>query len=116
MALTRHWPSLKPSPAVSFPQSPKLPRSPALNPLQALILTERTDDPAYRYRIESFLPALAAEGIAAETVTLRRGLLERTRQLAAVGGADVVILQRKLMSVVQVGVLRGGAADRLRFG
>lgn len=85
-----------------------------MNPVRALILTERPDDPAYRYRIKAFLPALAAEGIAAETVTLRRGFVERTRQLAATSRADVVILQRKLMSMAQIGVLRA-AARRIIF-
>ncbi len=82
--------------------------------MHALILTERPEDPAYRYRLEAFLPALAAKGMTVETALLRRGFVERTRQLAGVGAADVVILQRKLMSLVQIGVLRA-AARRIVF-
>jgi glycosyltransferase involved in cell wall biosynthesis len=82
--------------------------------MRALILTERLDDPCYRYRLEVFLPALAERGINVETVRLRRGMVERTRQLVAAGGADVVILQRKLLSVVQIGMLRS-VARRIVF-
>ncbi len=82
--------------------------------MRAVILTERLDDPCYRYRLEAFLPALAAKGIAVETVRLRRGIVDRTRQLVATGGADLVILQRKLLSVVQIGILRS-AARRIVF-
>ena len=49
-----------------------------------------------------------------ETVRLRRGMVERTRQLVATGRADLVILQRKLLSVVQIGILRS-AARRIVF-
>ncbi len=82
--------------------------------MRAIILTERLDDPCYRYRLEAFLPALAELGIEVETIRLRRGMVERTRQLVAAGGADLVILQRKLLSVVQIGILRS-AARRIVF-
>jgi glycosyltransferase involved in cell wall biosynthesis len=49
-----------------------------------------------------------------ETVPLRRGIAERTRQLLATASADLVILQRKLLSVVQIGILRS-AARRIVF-
>jgi glycosyltransferase involved in cell wall biosynthesis len=77
--------------------------------MRAVILTERLDDPCYRYRLEAFLPALAERGVQVETVQLRRGMVERTRQLLATAGADLVILQRKLLSVVQIGILRSAA-------
>ena len=82
--------------------------------MRALILTERLNDPCYRYRLEAFLPALAEKGVKTETVRLRRGMVERTRQLIAAGGADLVILQRKLLSVMQIGILRS-AARRIVF-
>jgi hypothetical protein len=82
--------------------------------MQVLILTERLEDPAYRYRLEAFLPALAARGMTVATEPLRRGFLERTRQLARARHADLVILQRKLMSAVQIGILRA-AARRIVF-
>ncbi len=82
--------------------------------MRAVILTERLDDPCYRYRLEAFLPTLAKRGVGMETVRLRRGIVERTRQLIAAGGADVVILQRKLLSVMQIGILRS-AARRIVF-
>jgi glycosyltransferase involved in cell wall biosynthesis len=41
-------------------------------------------------------------------------MVERTRQLVAAGSADVVILQRKLLSVVQIGMLRS-VAKRIVF-
>lgn len=74
--------------------------------MKALILTEHLDDPCYRYRIEAFLPALAQEGFEVETVRLDRSVTTRTRQLLGAGRADVVILQRKLMPMIQVGLLR----------
>jgi glycosyltransferase involved in cell wall biosynthesis len=74
--------------------------------MKCLVLTERVDDPCYRYRIEAFLPSLARRGFEVETVCLRRNAVARTLQLLRARAADVVLLQRKLLSVAQVGLLR----------
>ncbi len=82
--------------------------------MKAIILTERLDEPSYRYRMEAFLPALGEQGFSVETVLLPRGIVARTRRLLAARSADVVILQRKLMSIVQIGILRS-VARRIVF-
>ena len=53
--------------------------------------------------------ALARQGIEVEKMPLDGSILGRTRQLLRAGRFDVVILQRKLMSMVQVGILRSVA-------
>jgi hypothetical protein len=77
--------------------------------MKALILTERLDDPCYRYRMQAFLPALKAIGFQVDSICLHRGILARTRQLFAARGRDVVIVQRKLMASAQIGILRSMA-------
>jgi len=83
--------------------------------MKALVLTHRLDDPCYRYRIEAFLPALANLGFNVESVELRgRRTLSQIAQLLGARQADVVILQRRLLPIPQVGILRS-AASRLVY-
>ena len=77
-------------------------------------LVEGVDHVCYRYRIEAFAWALAERGLRLEAVPLRRGTLGRIRQLRAAGRADVVILQRKLLPIWQLRLLRR-AARRLIY-
>ncbi|MGD0896832.1 MAG: glycosyltransferase family 4 protein [Thermoguttaceae bacterium] len=82
--------------------------------MKVLVLSQEVDEISYRYRIEPFLPALARQGIAVETMILDGTILGRTRQLLRAGKFDLAILQRKLMSMVQVGILRS-VAPRLVY-
>jgi len=73
--------------------------------MKVLVLTEAPDHPCYRYRIEAFAWALAERGLYLEAVPLGRGL-GRLRTLWDARRADVVILQRKLLPLGQLVLLR----------
>jgi len=73
--------------------------------MKVLALIEAPEHVCYRYRIEAFAWAMAERGLYLEAMPLRRGL----RRLRALWGArrgDVVILQRKLLPLRQLLLLR----------
>jgi glycosyltransferase involved in cell wall biosynthesis len=86
--------------------------------MKVTALIQSLDHVCYRYRIEAFAWALAERGLHLESVPLRRGTWARIGQLRAagrsagqshgppMGGADVVILQRKLLPIWQLALLR----------
>ena len=74
--------------------------------MKVLALVQGPDHVCYRYRIGAFAWALAERGLTLQVEPLRRPTLRRTRQLLAAGRADVVILQRKLLPLWQLQVLR----------
>jgi glycosyltransferase involved in cell wall biosynthesis len=82
--------------------------------MRVLALVGALDHVCYRYRIEAFAWAMAEHGLLLEAVPLDRNLWRRIRQLRRVGRADVVILQRKLLPLHQLQVLRR-AAKRLIY-
>jgi glycosyltransferase involved in cell wall biosynthesis len=73
---------------------------------KVLALIECPDHVCYRYRIAAFAPAMAERGFALQAVPLRRGVLARSAQLLAARRADVTVLQRKLLAVAHVRLLR----------
>ncbi len=77
--------------------------------MKVLALTESPDGACYRYRIEAFAGAMAERGLRLEAVPLRRGTAARLRQLRATRAADAVILQRKLLPLWQLALLRRSA-------
>ncbi len=81
---------------------------------KALALIESADHVCHRYRIEAFAWALAERGLLLEAVLLDNNPGRRIRQLRAAGRAEVVSLQRKLLPVWQLGLLRR-SARRLVF-
>lgn len=74
--------------------------------MKVIALIQSPDHVCYRYRIEAFAWSLAERGLQLESVPLRRGILGRIGQLRAAGRADVVILQRKLLPIWQLTLLR----------
>ncbi len=75
-------------------------------------LTALVEGPSHvccRYRIEAFAWALAERGMQLEVVPLKRRPAARVRQLWATRGADAVILQRKLLPIWQLALLRRSA-------
>jgi glycosyltransferase involved in cell wall biosynthesis len=82
--------------------------------MQVLALIEGTGHPCYRYRLEAFAWSMAQQGLYLEAIPLRRGLLPRIAQLFSMRRADVVILQRKLLPLWQLALLRR-AAKRLIY-
>jgi len=77
--------------------------------MKVLALVEGLEHVCYRYRIGAFAWALAERGLTLEVSPLRRHTLRRTGQLLAVDRADVVILQRKLLPLWQLRMLRCAA-------
>jgi glycosyltransferase involved in cell wall biosynthesis len=74
-------------------------------PVKVIGLVESPSHVCCRYRLRAFADGFAAQGIHLELRPLGRGL-SRWRTLGEVGDADVVILQRKLMSAWEVARLR----------
>ncbi len=74
--------------------------------MKALALIESPNHVCYRYRIEAFAWALAERGIMLEVAPMGHGLVGRVPRLLATRRADVVILQRKLLPLWQLRLLR----------
>ncbi len=77
--------------------------------MKVLALTEGPNHVCYRYRIEAFASALAERGWTLESLPLDPNTFGRNAQLRAAASADVVILQRKLLPVWQLRMLRRAA-------
>ncbi|MDA7980359.1 MAG: glycosyltransferase family 4 protein [Pirellulales bacterium] len=77
--------------------------------MKVLALTEGPNHVCYRYRIEAFASALAERDWTLESLPLDPNTFGRNAQLRAAAGADVVILQRKLLPVWQLRMLRRSA-------
>lgn len=77
--------------------------------MRLVALIEALDHVCYRYRVEAFAWALGEHGLTLEPAPLGRGTLGRVRQLRAARRADVVLLQRKLLPLWQLRILRRAA-------
>jgi glycosyltransferase involved in cell wall biosynthesis len=77
--------------------------------MKVLALTEAPNHVCYRYRIEAFALALAERGWTLESLPLEPNTFERSGQLRAAAAADVVVLQRKLLPLWQLRMLRKAA-------
>lgn len=74
--------------------------------MKVLALTEGPNHVCYRYRIEQFAQALAERGWTLESLPLEPNTFQRSPQLRAAADADVTILQRKLLPLWQLRMLR----------
>lgn len=74
--------------------------------MKVLALTEGPNHVCYRYRIEAFAGALAELGWTLESLPLAPNTFDRSPQLREAASADVVILQRKLLPLWQLHMLR----------
>jgi glycosyltransferase involved in cell wall biosynthesis len=77
--------------------------------MKVLALTEGPNHVCYRYRIEAFAMALAQRGWTLESLPLAMQTFQRSSQLRAAADADVVILQRRLLPLWQLRMLRKAA-------
>ena len=77
--------------------------------MKLLALIEGPDHVCYRYRIKAFEQALAAQGWSLEALPLCKRSLPRIGQLRRAAEADVVVLQRKLLPLWQLRILRKSA-------
>ena len=74
--------------------------------MKVLAFSEGPNHVCYRYRIEAFGRPLAERGWTLESLPLAANTFERTAQLREAAGADIVILQRKLLPLWQLQRLR----------
>jgi glycosyltransferase involved in cell wall biosynthesis len=74
--------------------------------MKILALIESADHVCYRYRFNALAWALAQEGLLLEALPIQKGLLGRISTLLAGRGADIVVLQRKLLPAWQLAILR----------
>ena len=74
--------------------------------MKVLALIENAEHVCFRYRLNALAWAMAEQGLYLEGVPLEKALGARLRQLLAIGRADVVILQRKLLPAWQLALLR----------
>lgn len=77
--------------------------------MRVLAFVESPDHVCARYRIEAFASALARQGLELAIEPLARSAWVRARQLRAAAQADLVILQRKLLPLWQLYLLRRSA-------
>lgn len=77
--------------------------------MKVLALIEGPDHVCYRYRIEAFAAALSQRGWTLESLPLSPHTFQRSGQFREAADADVVILQRKLLPLWQVRLLRRAA-------
>jgi hypothetical protein len=82
--------------------------------MRVLALIECPDHVCYRYRIAAFSEALRARGMTLTAEPLQHSGLPRWRQFLALRQVDVVVLQRKVLSLSQTWLLRR-CAKRLVF-
>lgn len=82
--------------------------------MKLLALAEGADHVCFRYRLAAFRPALERAGWQLQCVPLAKGALARRRQLYGAADADAVVLQRKLLPLWQLRLLRK-RAPRLIF-
>jgi len=75
-------------------------------PMKLLAFTEGPDHVCYRYRLEAFRLALSERGWDLKAEPLARSLFRRVGQLRRAAEADVVVLQRKLLPLWQLRMLR----------
>ena len=74
--------------------------------MKVLALIEGANEVCCRYRIEAFAEAMADLGVGLEVVRFQKGILDRIGNLRKAKSADVVILQRKLLPLWQLLLLR----------
>ncbi len=77
--------------------------------MKVLALTEAPNHVCYRYRIEAFALALAERGWTLESLPLAAQTFPRSTQLRQASAADVVILQRRMLPLWQLRMLRKAA-------
>ncbi len=76
------------------------------SPMKVLALIEDANAVCCRYRIEGFAEVMADLGVGLEVVRFQKGLLNRIGNLRKAKSADVVVLQRKLLPLWQLLLLR----------
>lgn len=74
--------------------------------MRTIALIEEPNHVCFRYRLEAYASEFARRGGRLEPQPIERNLFSRLAQFRRVAGADAVILQRKLLPVWQLALLR----------
>lgn len=74
--------------------------------MRLLALIEQPDHVCFRYRVQAYESSFAEAGWTLESLPLSLDTFARYRQIRAIRDADVIVLQRKLMPLWQVALLR----------
>jgi glycosyltransferase involved in cell wall biosynthesis len=74
--------------------------------MRAVALVAAPADVCCRYRVRAFLPSIPPETLSADVRALPGGLLDRWRCLRTLPAYGVVLLQRRLLSWIELRVLR----------
>lgn len=74
--------------------------------MKIVALVQSADHVCCRYRVAAFAPALAAAGHALDVRPIPRSLVDRAKLYRSLRTADVVVLQRKLLSSFELTLLR----------
>jgi glycosyltransferase involved in cell wall biosynthesis len=77
--------------------------------MQVIALIEGPDHVSARYRVQAFAPALTRAGCSLRLEPIPRGALERLRLFSSLRRFDAVLLQRQLLSLPELRLLRGMA-------
>lgn len=77
--------------------------------MKVAFLTTRQEKPSYRYRVEQFLPYLRAHGVTCDTFFIPAAGVKRWRLFRSLDSYDVVFLQKKLLRLLDLFVLRSAA-------
>ncbi len=75
-------------------------------PLHVLFLVPRLDKASTRYRVLQYLPALEAAGVCHEIRAVSKSSRNWLQLMRQVRAADVVFIQKKLFSVLEIALLR----------
>lgn len=74
--------------------------------MRIAFLTTRTEKPSARYRFLQYIPYLEGRGHSVDVMVIPRGRAARYRLFKTLAGFDVVFLQRRLFSFLDLSILR----------
>jgi len=74
--------------------------------MEIAFLVSRSDKPSTKFRIKSYLPLLAEEGISATVFPLSRKILGRWKIFHYLNKYDLVLIQKKLFSFAELAYIR----------
>ncbi|MFQ5731620.1 MAG: glycosyltransferase family 4 protein [Planctomycetaceae bacterium] len=77
--------------------------------MRLLFITTRTTKPSYRFRVEQVLPCFADRGHDCAVEVLPSSFFDRVALFKTAGEFDAVVLQKKLLNRLELGILFGFA-------
>lgn len=74
--------------------------------MRIAFLVKGLDTPRTRYRVTQYLPYLEEKGAVTKVIDIPRCVVKRWRTFQGLGGYDVVVIQKKLFSILDFHLLR----------